>query len=124
MLVDDQDDLRRLARMMIEVEVAAESGGVRVTEVSSGRDAITRCLSEPVDVMVLDMMMPGVDGLAVLRSVNKLLGRPCVIAWSGDDRALQRAVDLGAELAVNKNDVDGLTRGIRTCLQYLGIALA
>jgi CheY-like chemotaxis protein len=118
MLVDDQDDLRRIARTLIEDEIGLAN--VRVSEASSGHDAIAQCCNEPVDIMVLDMHMPGVDGLAVLRAVNNLASRPGIVAWSADELALRRAAALGAEVYVDKTDVLGLAEAVHAFLVRLG----
>lgn len=116
LLVDDQDQLRRLARIVIENEI-----GVEVSEVSSGDAAIAACRDgEHVDVMVLDLHMPEVDGLDVLQAIIDLTDRPRVVAWSADEIARRKAMNLGADLSIDKLDVSGLTDGVRLCLQLPG----
>lgn len=44
--------------------------GHSVELASDGRDALTFCLYNPVDVVVLDRMMPGMDGMAVLKALR------------------------------------------------------
>lgn len=44
--------------------------GHSVEAVSDGRDALSYCLYNPCDLLILDRMMPGVDGLSVLKSLR------------------------------------------------------
>ncbi len=46
------------------------SAGHSVEMVADGRDALTYCLYNPCDVVVLDRMLPGMDGLSVLKSLR------------------------------------------------------
>jgi CheY-like chemotaxis protein len=114
LLVDDQKDMRQLARMLIELEQVA--GTMQITEASGGADAISICKSQSVDVMVLDLHMPGVPGLEVLRAMRGLSNPPCVVAWSADDSALREAESLGAHAIVDKADADALVRAIDQCI--------
>ncbi|WP_417310415.1 response regulator [Devosia sp.] len=44
--------------------------GHSVETVDDGRDALTYCLYNPCDIVILDRMMPGMDGLSVLKSLR------------------------------------------------------
>jgi CheY-like chemotaxis protein len=58
LLVDDDDDLRQsLAELLVEE-------GFQVTQAVDGRDALARLANEPIDLILLDYMMPEMDGLA------------------------------------------------------------
>jgi CheY-like chemotaxis protein len=60
LIVDDEDDLRLLVRLMIE----RHNKGLFVSgEASSGRDAIAQVDVTQPSVVVLDQMMPGMDGV-------------------------------------------------------------
>lgn len=48
-----------------------EDKGYRVKTVSNGSDAIELCVAENFDLILLDEMMPGMDGLATLREIKK-----------------------------------------------------
>jgi CheY-like chemotaxis protein len=112
LVVDDQEQLRLLARTLIQDALV-----VRLSEAETASDAIALCCADHVDVLVLDMHMPGVDGMHVLGALNNLIDRPGIVAWSADELALRRARDNGADVAIDKMDVDGLAQGIRLCLQ-------
>lgn len=59
---DDEADVR----LLLELALAMQPG-VTLTIVSSGRDAIERAVAEPYDLIVLDGMMPDLDGAATCR---------------------------------------------------------
>jgi two-component system OmpR family response regulator len=61
LFVDDDPDIRRIASMSLSVV-----GGYTVTTASSGAEALQSAERELPDVILLDVMMPGMDGLATL----------------------------------------------------------
>ena len=63
-IVDDDEMLR------IIVEAKLKSRGFRVVAVAEGAQAVAAILREKPDVVLLDMMMPGVDGLELLREIK------------------------------------------------------
>ena len=64
LVVEDDDDLRRLYARTLTL------AGYRVTEARGGFEAL-RCIdSDHPDAIVLDLMMPGVDGFAVLHELT------------------------------------------------------
>jgi len=60
LVVDDENHIRRL------VEVNLSRGGYRVTQAFDGRDALEKMEVERPDMIVLDWMMPRMDGFALL----------------------------------------------------------
>lgn len=65
LVIDDEDDIRRVARLSL-----AAVGGMDVCEASSGSLAVRKAREEQPDVVLLDMMMPGMDGLATIRALR------------------------------------------------------
>ena len=66
LIVDDEEDIRTVARLGL-----AAGGGMAVIETGSGEDAVELARAERPDVILLDVMMPGMDGpttLAALRA--------------------------------------------------------
>lgn len=76
LIVDDEDDIRRIAKLAL-----GRVGAMDVVEAASGRDAVRRAEQDAPDAILLDVMMPGLDGpstLAALRSNPKTAGIPVV----------------------------------------------
>ncbi len=61
MLVDDDEDIRALCQTCL-----ATLGGFEVSLAASGAEALERASVERPDLIILDMMMPGMDGLDTL----------------------------------------------------------
>ena len=69
LLVDDEDDIRRVARMSLE-----RVGGWTVTDASSADEALAAAAAERFDVVLLDVMMPDVDGPSTLGLLRPEIG--------------------------------------------------
>jgi CheY-like chemotaxis protein len=65
MVVDDDDDVRRLAAMAL-----ARVGGYEVTSVPSGAECLAALADGLPDAIVLDVMMPGMDGPTTLHALQ------------------------------------------------------
>ena len=66
LIVDDDEDIRVVARMALELIC-----GWEVSDVSSGTLAVERAGEIAPDVILLDAMMPGLDGLSTLRALSE-----------------------------------------------------
>ncbi|MCG6963102.1 MAG: response regulator [Acidobacteria bacterium] len=60
-VVDDEPDVVGLLKTVLELE------GFRVTTATEGRTALAQILADPPDVLVLDLMMPDMDGMELLK---------------------------------------------------------
>ena len=102
LVVDDQPDVCLGFRYMLEAD------GFRVADAPNGRLALDYLEKEPVDVMLMDIQMPEMDGLAVLRQLQRAdKPGPRTIAMTGSaliDRAaaLVEANQLGASAVLEK----------------------
>jgi DNA-binding response OmpR family regulator len=74
LVVEDEPRLGELLRLYLERE------GHAVTVVTDGRAAIAAVDGEPVDLVVLDLMLPGVSGEAVLTAIRERGDTPVLIA--------------------------------------------
>lgn len=91
LVVDDEKEIRDLTRVYLEKD------GYCVIEAQDGEEALEK-LSKDIDLMVLDIMMPRIDGIEVLRKVRETSNIPIIIlsAKSTDcDKIL--GLDLGAD---------------------------
>jgi CheY-like chemotaxis protein len=66
LVIDDDDDIRRIARLSL-----AAVGGMDVCEANAGALAVGAAREHRPDVVLLDMMMPGMDGLATFRALRE-----------------------------------------------------
>ena len=64
LVVDDEEDLLELVRYNLSRD------GYRVTCVGTGEDALKAARRQPPDLIVLDLMLPAVDGLEVCRRLK------------------------------------------------------
>lgn len=100
LLVDDDPNLREMLRQMLEM------GGFEVTEAEDGLDALDKLAKITPDIMVLDVMMPNLDGVSLcrqLRSEAEFVSLP-IIMLSGktQQRAVQEGLAAGANLYLCK----------------------
>ena len=61
LIIDDEDDIRKIARLSL-----ARVGGMDVVDASNGPDGVRKAEAERPDAILLDVMMPGMDGPATL----------------------------------------------------------
>jgi DNA-binding response OmpR family regulator len=80
-----------------------ERDGFRVEVVRDGRDALDRALADPPDLVVLDLMLPGLSGLEVCRRLRALAPVPVVMLTARSDEADRvMGLELGADDYVSK----------------------
>lgn len=100
LIVDDDITLRVLAREAIE------QAGCRVEDASTGQEAIAAFQREMPQIVLLDVVMPGMDGFATCAAIRKLPGGaavPILIMTGLDDvRSIATAYDAGATDFVTK----------------------
>ncbi len=66
LIIDDEDDIREVAALSLEVVA-----GWRVITASSGEEGVRKAAAERPDAILLDVMMPGLDGPATLRLLQE-----------------------------------------------------
>src|SRR5918998_1876033 len=100
LVVDDNDDTRRVVRWMLEQK------GYAVIEAADGQQAVAAAVSHRPDLILMDLIMPVVDGFDAVRQVREheeLRGVP-VIAMTARDAAASRdrAEDIGFNQYLSK----------------------
>jgi CheY-like chemotaxis protein len=65
LLIDDDDDVREVAQLALEM-----TAGWTVRAASSGAEGVRSAVAEPPDAILLDVMMPGMDGPATLAGLR------------------------------------------------------
>jgi DNA-binding response OmpR family regulator len=99
LVVDDHEDIRLLLR----IELSAD--GHQITEAANGEEALSALATNPPDLVLLDIMMPVVDGWEVLRRLDGQDAPPIVVITgmaSDDDRHLVELLQLGALDVISK----------------------
>jgi DNA-binding response OmpR family regulator len=98
LVVDDEEDVRLLiSRILVE-------RGFDVDQAANGEQALERLQQHRPDLMVLDLMMPEVDGWEVLRRLRAMPDAPPVVIVTalGDYAALSRGIREGASAYIIK----------------------
>ncbi len=79
LLVEDDERVRQALGLNLADE------GCQVIEAGSGEEALRRLDSMSVDVVLLDLMLPGMDGLAVCRALRSRGDLPIIIVTARSD---------------------------------------
>jgi CheY-like chemotaxis protein len=110
MVVDDTDHMRKMLRSMLELdgfEVAAEA--------ASGQEALDAVAEADPDVVVLDYMMPGMDGVETARRLRRDRPDQVIILYTAflDPSIEAAATEAGVDLCLAKVEgVESLEREI------------
>jgi two-component system, NarL family, invasion response regulator UvrY len=107
MTVDDQAVFRSVAGALVD----ATPGFVRAGEVASGQQAIAMAAEDPPDLVLLDLRMPGMDGIETARGLKAAHPRCVVVLVSLDERPElpSLAASSGASAYVRKQDLSPRT---------------
>jgi signal transduction histidine kinase/DNA-binding response OmpR family regulator/HAMP domain-containing protein len=115
LLMVDDDDLERR-----QMRTALEQQGWTVTEASDGRDALARLNEGRPDLIILDLMMPEMDGfefLEEMRRKDEWRGIPVVVVTARDlTDADRNRLNGGVERIIQKTDRDDMLREVRSVL--------
>ncbi len=118
LLADDEVTFRKTFAKVLQEE------GMAVTAVGNGTEAINAIVKQPYPVAILDIQMPGADGIKVLREIMKVRPQTRVImitAYGTIEMAVE-AIKLGACDYVMKPVIfEDILIKIRQHLQYLGL---
>lgn len=72
-------------RIRLSVKLALEEEGWEVDEAASGEDAIAAFHRKPADVVLIDIMLPGIDGFELCRALRKSSDVPVVMVTARSD---------------------------------------
>jgi DNA-binding response OmpR family regulator len=98
LLVDDEDSVQKLLTYPLERE------GYRVVQARDGEEALDLYRAEPVDLVILDLMLPRLDGLAVCRRLREEESAVPIIMLTarGDEGDKVLGLELGADDYITK----------------------
>ncbi len=111
-IIEDQTAVRE----MIAQIVHAEPGYQVVAECGDGQDALEACLRIQPEFIILDVMLPGLNGAEVLRRFSRQLPRSRVLVFSGyqDSALLRELLEAGAHGFIGKSaPLTELQKGIQ-----------
>jgi len=97
LVVDDEERMVRFIRMNLEHD------GFLVAEANNGKQAISKIRDVTPDVILLDVMMPDVDGFDVLETIREFTNVPVIMLTAkGEEDDRVRGLELGADDYVTK----------------------
>jgi DNA-binding response OmpR family regulator len=97
LLVDDEDSVQKLLTYPLERD------GFRVVSARDGEEALTRFAEEAIDLVVLDIMLPKLDGLEVCKRLRAESSVPIIMLTARDDEFdTVLGLELGADDYITK----------------------
>lgn len=100
LIVDDEEDILELLKYNLNRE------GYKVVSASSGEQCLQKAASEKPDLIVLDLMLPGIDGLEVtkiLKNDSNTLHIPIIMLTAkGEEADIVAGLELGADDYITK----------------------
>ncbi len=114
LVIDDEPQIRRLLR------VTLEANGYRVFDAASGQDGLVQAAQRRPDIVLLDLGLPDLDGVGVLKRIREWSGVPVIILSVRDQEEEKvAALDAGADDYVTKpfNSAELLAR-LRAALRH------
>lgn len=117
LIVDDELQIRRFLR------ISLEANGYRAFETTSGQEAILEAARLRPDLIILDMGLPDMDGLDVLKRLREWTSTPVIILSVRDsDRDKVDALDAGADDYLTKPfSVEELLARMRTAQRHFHV---
>lgn len=101
LIIDDEVQIRRL------LEITLSANGFKVTEASTGKEGTTLAASIQPSLIILDLGLPDIDGLELLKTLRQWYQKPIIIlSVRNSEEDIVRALDSGAN--------DYLTKPFRT----------
>lgn len=100
LLVDDYSSIRTLLRVVLEDE------GYRTSEASNATDAIESVLKMKPDLIILDLMMPQIDGRYVIEHLRQSGNETPIIVLTAKTEGLDAVMDLVGALNVYNKPFD------------------
>ena len=99
LVIDDEVVITQLLASLLALS------SYKVSIALSGQDGINLYREDPPDLVIVDLFMPGVDGLKVIHTLKSEYPDACFIALSGAEGGtllLAKARELGAQFALEK----------------------
>jgi len=98
LIVDDEENMRILLQETLE---EFEDKGIVVLVAENGKDAIVSIRTEKPNLVILDVMMPGMDGFEVCNTIKNELGMKDIyilmLSADGQEFNKQKSIDVGTD---------------------------
>lgn len=92
LLIDDDPDLAMMLRTLLRGQ------DFQIRAVFNGEEGVEECKASPPDVIILDLLMPGMDGWDVCEKIREYSDVPILILSAlGSPGSVARALDAGAD---------------------------
>lgn len=114
LIVDDELAMRRL------VQTTLGAGNYRVTEAEDGNSGLIHAATDRPDIILLDLNLPDLHGLEVLKRLREWFKRSIVIlSVVNDEETIVKALDIGADDYLTKPfGAKELLARIRVCMRH------
>ena len=114
LIADDEPPIRRFLRTSLVAQ------GFRIVEAADGKSALDAAAQEKPDLVILDLGLPDMNGLDVIRALRAKSDVPVIVlSVRGDEQGKVAALDLGADDYVTKPfGMDELIARIRTAMRH------
>ena len=114
LMIEDEQPIRRF------LHAALEDAGYRVSEAANGVEGLRAAMSQPPDIVVLDLGLPDLDGQEVLKRLREWYRSPVIILSARDQESQKvEALDHGADDYVAKPfSVGELLARLRVALRH------
>ncbi|MGH9513208.1 MAG: response regulator [Terriglobales bacterium] len=115
LIIDDSPLVRQRLREMLQQHSEWEVCG----EASNGRDALEKVQLAQPDLIVLDFLMPGMDGLQTAREIGKLVPSIPILMFTMhlSKQLVEEARNAGIRGAVPKSDAGRIIEGVEALLR-------
>lgn len=113
LIIDDEPQIRRLLLLTLE------GSGLKVTQASTGEEGTIRVRTDNPDLVILDLGLPDMDGIEVLKEIRRTSRLPVIIlSVRSSESDIIAALDLGADDYLTKPFRTGeLLARVRACLR-------
>ena len=114
LIVEDDRQIRSFIRFSLNTQ------NYRSVETSNGKDALASIVNDRPDIIILDLGLPDMDGLAIIKKVRTFSNMPIIVVSARDqDREKVEALDAGADDYLTKPfSINELLARIRVILRH------
>lgn len=103
LIVDDHKDFREMLRLFIEREFKE----VGIKEAATGEEGVEVAIKEKPDISLVDVRLPGIDGIEAARQIKQHVPECRIITMSMfKQSSLQNLIDQKVIIFINKDEID------------------